>query len=153
MGKAGLMFAVYKTYSQLSHLVLRMGSGGRRVVIMGLWWRNHSLQRSLIGQGEVAKSNGDGTCVYASWSHVQYFPPPSARSFSRLEGWYIISLSLFLCYHNCNQDNSLTFSEKQQHPFWVRMRRTKRMVGSNSTPRMLCLGLPASSSPQLFMLI
>lgn len=66
MGKAGLMFAVYKTYSQLSHLVLRMGSGGRRVVIMGLWWRNHSLQRSLIGQGEVAKSNGDGTCVYAS---------------------------------------------------------------------------------------
>lgn len=63
MGKTGLMFAVYRTYSQLSHLILRMGSGGHRVVIMGLWWRNHSLQRYIIGQNEVAKSDGERTCI------------------------------------------------------------------------------------------
>lgn len=55
VGKAGLMFTVYKTYSQLSHLILRMGSGGRGVVITGLWWRNHSLQRSITGQDELEK--------------------------------------------------------------------------------------------------
>ena len=75
------------------------------------------------------------------------------HSFSRLEGCFIISVSIFPCYYNCIQDNSLTFAEKQQHPFRGRLIRPQQMAGSSSTPRTLCPRLPASSSPHLAFLL
>lgn len=62
MGTAGLMVYCLQTYSQLlSHLILRMGSGGGRVVLWFYYGETTVYRGPIIGQDQVAKSNSDRT--------------------------------------------------------------------------------------------
>lgn len=125
-----------------------MGSGGGR----GLWWFYHrettvyrgppSLARTRWPTAkvtELAALSVDDECFL-----LRFVFPSWIWRFSRLEDCYRVSLFLFLGYYYKQiQGNSLTFPEKQ-HRVRVR-RRTKQSVGSNPTPRRLCL-MPAASS-------
>lgn len=88
---------------------------------------------------ELAALSVDDECFL-----LRFVFPSWIWRFSRLEDCYRVSLFLFLGYYYKQiQGNSLTFPEKQ-HRVRVR-RRTKQSVGSNPTPRQLCL-MPAASS-------